>query len=148
MRSRPIVSAGAWKVYVQEDPALRKIWLSIRRQREAIDYSQQKQVLDDLHEQEGIDTFVANYTVYERNDGTVYSLCVWSNDVDSTLPRAECIGFVGSVEDQDMFVLRWDAAMPVVGSRLEEETSLVPVRYRVRQFPNDEQIAQLRQLAR
>jgi len=47
-----------------------------------------------------------------------------------------------------MFVLPWDAAMPVAGSLLEEEAGLVPVRYRARQFPSEQQVAQLRRLAR
>jgi hypothetical protein len=139
---------GVWKVYVPEDAALREMWLSLRRNRDALDYSQQKKILDESHEQQGIDTFVASFNIYEGKDGSVYSLCVWSNGVDSTLPRAERIGFVVSVEDNDMFVVPWDAAMPVAGSLLEEEAGLVPVRYRARQFPSEEQIAQLRALAK
>jgi hypothetical protein len=139
---------GVWKVYVPEDAALREMSLSLRRKRDAVDYSQQKKILDESHEQQEIDTFVASFNIYEGNDGSVYSLCVWSNGVDSTLPRAERIGFVVSVEDNDMFVVPWDAAMPVAGSLLEEEAGLVPVRYRARQFPSEAQIAQLRALVK
>lgn len=139
---------GVWSVYVPEDPSLREIWLATRRRRHALDYTQQKKLLDELHQQQQIDIFVASYTVYKRNDGTVYSACVWSNGVDSTLPQAESIAFVVSVENKDMFVVPWDAAIPVVGNLLEEEPELMPVRYRARQFPSNEQIAQLRQLAR
>jgi hypothetical protein len=41
----------------------------------------------------------------------------------------------------------WDAAVPIVGSLLEEEPEFVPVRYRAREFPNDAQVRELRKLA-
>ncbi len=137
---------GNWSLYVPEDRALRELWLSSRRQRNAIDYQQQKKLLDELHAQQGIDVFVASYKVYEGGGGAVYSGCVWSN-VPSSLPKADKIAFVVSVEDKDMFAVPWDAAWAVVRDLLEEEAGLVPVRYRTREFPGAEQIERLRKLA-
>lgn len=138
---------GKWSVYIPEDTELRELWLSARRQRDALDYDQQKKFLDQIHQQEGIEHFVASYKIYKGDNGRVYSACVWSSDVDTSLPRAEKIAFVVSVENKDMFAVQWDAAVSVVGDLLEEEAELVPPRYRARQFPNNDQIARLRRFA-
>jgi len=137
---------GKWKEYVPEDATLRDAWMKTKRRRDAIDYAQQQELLNAIHEKEDIDIFVASYKIFERKDGLAYSACVWTKDVDSSLPRAERIAFMVDPEGGDHFVVPWEAAAPIVGNLLETE-DLVPVRYRVREFPNPEQIAELRRLA-
>ena len=137
---------GAWNLYMPDEPELRAMCVVNKRHRDALDYQQQKQLLDKFHERSGDDCFVASYKIYEHPDGTVYSACVWSNEVDSSLPRAEKIAFVVDVENKDMFTVPWDAALPIVGDLLEEEPGLTPVRYRAREFPSAEQIGRLRRL--
>jgi hypothetical protein len=138
---------GTWKVHVPHDPTLRELWMKIKRQRDAIDYAEQQKLLNEIHEQEDIDIFVASYKVYEPKDGLAYSACVWTDGVDSSLPRSENIAFMADVENPEYFVVPWEAAEAVVGDMLELEPDLVPVRYRARQFPNEEQLAKLRPLA-
>jgi hypothetical protein len=138
---------GTWKVHVPEDKSLREMWMKIKRQRDAIDYSQQQKLLNEIHEKEDIDIFVASYKIYERKDGFAYSACVWTNGIDSSLPRSENIAFMTDVENPDYFVVPWEAATSVVGDLLELEPDLAPVRYRARQFPSEEQLARLRPLA-
>ena len=48
---------GTWKVHVPEDKSLREMWMKIKRQRDAIDYSQQQKLLNEIHEKEDIDIF-------------------------------------------------------------------------------------------
>ena len=138
---------GTWKVYVPEDKSLREMWMKIKRRRDAIDYSEQQKLLNEIHEIEDIDIFVASYKIYERKDGFAYSACVWTNGIDSSLPRSENIAFMADVENPDYFVVPWEAAASVVGNLLELEPDLAPVRYRARQFPSEEQLAKLRPLA-
>ncbi|MGB8917932.1 MAG: hypothetical protein WCC89_13825 [Candidatus Sulfotelmatobacter sp.] len=138
---------GTWKLYVPEDQSLRNLLLPLKRQRDAIDYSQQQGLLNDIHKLEEIDLFVASYKIFEREDGSSYSACIWSNGIDSLLPQAENIAFLVDLEGKDHFVVPWDAAVSVVGSLLEQEPSLMPIRYRVRQFPNAEQLIELRKFA-
>lgn len=138
---------GTWKVFVPEDQSLRDLWMTIKRQRDALDYSQQQQLLNEIHEIHKIDVFVASYKIYERKDGSAYSACVWSNGVDSSLPQAENIAFLVDIENQEHFMVPWEAAASVVGSLLEQEADLTPVRYRARHFPSAEQLGRLRQLA-
>lgn len=142
-----VLMDGTWKVYVPEDKSLREMWMKIKRQRDAIDYSQQQKLLNEIHEKEGIDIFVASYKIYERKDGFAYSACIWTNGIDTSLPQAENIAFMTDVENPDYFVVPWDAAASVVGDLLELEPDLMPVRYRARQFPTAEQLATLRPLA-
>jgi hypothetical protein len=138
---------GTWKVYVPEDKSLREMWMKIKRQRDAIDYSQQQKLLNEIHEKEGIEIFVASYKVYERKDGLAYSACVWTNGIDTSLPRSENIAFMADVENPEYFVVPWEAAASILGDLLELEPDLAPIRYRARQFPSDDQLARLRPLA-
>lgn len=138
---------GTWKVYVPEDASLRDAWMKIKRRRDAIDYAQQQELLNAIHERENVDIYVASHKILERKDGFAYSVCVWTKGVDSSLPRAENIAFMVDPEGGDHFVVSWEAAASIVGNLLEEETEFVPVRYRVREFPNAAQIAELRRLA-
>ena len=138
---------GTWKLYVPEVQSLRDLWLPIKRRREAIDYSQQQALLNEIHKLEDVDIFVASYKIYEQKGGIAYSACIWSNGVDSLLPRAENIALMADLEDPEYFVVPWDAAASVVGDLLELEPDLVPVRYRVREFPSAEQLAKLRPFA-
>ena len=138
---------GTWKVYVPEDKSLREMWMKIKRRRDAIDYSEQQKLLNEIHEIEGIDIFVASYKIYERKDGFAYSACVWTSGIDSSLPRSENIAFMADVENPDYFVVPWETAAAVVGNLLELEPDLAPARYRARQFPSEEQLAKLRPLA-
>jgi len=138
---------GTWKVHIPEDKTLRELWMKIRRQRDAIDYAQQQTLLNEIHELEDIDIFVASYKVYEQKGGVAYSACVWTDGIDSSLPRSENIALMADAENPEYFVVPWEAAKSVVGDMLELEPDLVPVRYRARQFPSEEQLAKLRPLA-
>jgi hypothetical protein len=138
---------GTWKVHIPEDPALRELRMKIKRQRDAIDYAQQQKLLNEIYELEDIEIFVASYKVYERKDGLAYSACVWTDGVDSSLPRSENIALMADVENPEYFVVPWEATESVIGDMLELEPNLVPVRYRARQFPSEEQLAKLRPVA-
>jgi hypothetical protein len=115
-----LLENGVWKTYIPEDPALQEIWRSTRRNRDAADYSHQKQPLDKLQGSDGV--FVASFMMFKSKDGVEFSACVWTKDVDTSMPRT--------------------------GNLLEPDPRLIPPRYRARQFPSDEQMAQLRRVAK
>jgi hypothetical protein len=119
--------------------------MAIKRQRDAIDYARQQKLLNEIHETEKIDIFVASHKIYEPKNGTRYS--VWTNGIDSSLPQTEKIAFLMDSEGADHFIVPWEAAAGVIGNLPEREADLIPVRYRVRDFPSAEQIVKLRQLA-
>jgi hypothetical protein len=137
---------GKWELYIPEDAELKSQWRLTRMRRDYLDYDQQKKLLDQIHEDTGEDYFVASYTVFERPDKTHQSICVWTRDVDSSLPKTDAIAFILDAESKDMFVVPWERAVEVVGGLLHEESELIPVRYRAREFPDKEQVKQLRQM--
>jgi uncharacterized protein YtpQ (UPF0354 family) len=136
-----------WQLYVPEDESLQKQWLNIRRRRDATDYEQQKGYLEAIYSKEGKDIFLAGCQLIERNDESLFTRCVWSNEVDSSLPRVDSIAFGVDVAKKDILLVAWEPALQVVGHLMEPDLTLNPIRYRARVFPNSSQIVQLRDLA-
>ncbi len=141
------LEGGRWQQYVPEDATLRGLWMTIRQRRDAIDYRDQQDLLKAIYQREGIDIFVAGYHLFDGKAGPDYSLCVWSNGVDSLLPQTERIAFAVNPEGKSHLVVSWASALPIIGDLLEEEPEFAPVRYRARKFPDEVRIAKLRQLA-
>jgi len=141
-----LLENGVWKTYIPEDPALQEIWRSTRRNRDAADYSHQKQLLDKLQGSDGV--FVASFMMFKSKDGVEFSACAWTKDVDTSMPRTEFVGLVTQVESKERVLVRGDDVMSVAGNLLEPDPRLIPPRYRARQFPSDEQMAQLRRVAK
>lgn len=146
-----ILLNGEWRLYIPEDAALRGTCLDLKRDRDAIDYHQQKECLDAIHEREKKDLFVAKYQIYEHKmEGQTtkrISTCAWS-PADALLPRAENITFVleTSSQKKDIFTVPWEAAVQIAGDHMQEEPDMYPRRYRTRTLPSEAQIAELRKV--
>jgi len=141
-----VLDDGAWQLYVPEDLELQQMWMATKRRRDALDYAHQKELIEKTPEYQ--DVFLAKFSVFQRDDGSLFSVGVWPKDVDTLLPQAEIIAFVLDEESKDSFMVLWDAAAPIVGYLLREEPGLTPVRYRARRYPNEDEIARLRSVAR
>jgi len=103
------------------------------------DYSEQKELLDRLHEKTGEDVFVASYSVMEHKDtGHRMSYCVWTKDSISLLPQTERIVLGG--EGQAPVMVRWEKVVAIAGN-LMTPMGIYPERYRVEGFPTAEQLA-------
>lgn len=105
-------------------------------------YAEQGEALKALHERTGEDVFVASYQGIRR-EGQVMSYCVWSEGVDTLLPRTDEVFFFRPTSEGDGELVgqcRWDRVKEVVGDRMEP-CGLYPERYRVRSFPTPEQLA-------
>lgn len=64
---------------------------------------------------------------------------LWSDDADTLLPRANKVIFF-QVGKDIVASGDWEKVEQIVG-HLMEETDMYPIRYRVREFPTDEQLA-------
>ena len=106
----------------------------------AAEYNEQKHLLDSLNESQGVDRFVASYSVVEK-DGVVSSYCVWSKGVDSLLPQTDTIALMDSPEGAAASV-PFEIIMDKFGS-LFLETDYYPKRYYVRDFPTEQQFTEL-----
>ena len=129
----PLVAVDAWHL------------LNLRNESGVNDT--QKELLDALHARRGIDLFVAPYQMLARDDLGTLSFAVWTDQVDTLLPRTEFIVFNPKGQNAaDLVLVAWDEARAVVGD-LMESTEHVPERLRVRRFPDAAQLARLRERA-
>lgn len=106
------------------------------------DYDEQKRLLDDLHEKRGTDVHVATFAAHEdRVTHELSTVAVWSEGVEALLPRAEKIGFTaGDPEDPSVLgTAPWKRVREVCGD-LMELTNYWPDRWRVDQFPTQQQL--------
>jgi hypothetical protein len=108
-----------------------------------MEYSEQKELLDNLHQKTGQEIFVASYSALKRKDtGEIVSYAVWSKDVDTLLPRTDLVHFFVSKGENEGSIATsadWGCVMRVAGELLEPQ-GLYPERYRVRRFPSEEQL--------
>ncbi|MEI8375690.1 MAG: hypothetical protein WCJ35_22945 [Planctomycetota bacterium] len=102
-------------------------------------YSEQKELLDKLHEQTGEDLFVASFSAMEhKNTGYLRSYCVWTKNTISLLPVAERIVLGGP--DQAPVMAPWEKVVEIAGD-LMVPMGVYPERYRVDGFPSADQLA-------
>jgi hypothetical protein len=106
------------------------------------EYAEQKKLLDAIHEARDEDVFVASFTAVERDDGSIFSYCVWSDGItDALLPRTQRVLFYRPGEDV-VASAPWEHVICVVGD-LMEETDEYPARYRIHSFPSAQELAEI-----
>ncbi len=103
-------------------------------------------MLDQLHERNEEDVFVASYTATQNQEtGKVSSYCVWSKDVLTLLPEADAVHFFDdelSEEEKLVGSASWDRVLEIVGGMMQRQ-DMCPPRYLVDAFPSREQLAEL-----
>jgi hypothetical protein len=118
--------------------AFHGLWLRSQGQ----DYAEQKDLLDKLHESRGEDLFVASFSVAQHKEtGKRINFCVWADGAVTLLPRTEQI-VLGTLS-QTPLVAAWEKVEAVAGE-LMTPLDMYPERYRVAEFPSDEQLATIR----
>lgn len=105
------------------------------------EYQEQKLLLDAIHEKESVDLFVANFSIAEKRDDSIFSYCVWGKDIESLLPETDFFAVMESLEGPSIMV-PFDVVMEKFGSWFLE-TDYYPKRFHVRDFPTSEQFAEL-----
>jgi hypothetical protein len=111
----------------------------------AVEYGQQKGMLDHHLAAAGEDVHVAKHTLMQRPDGSLWSWAVWVKQVtNGLLPRVDVLAFGDNEDPGAQFAVRWDDALRVAGHVLQEEPSYDPPRWRHRGWPDDSTLALLR----
>ncbi|WP_249582367.1 DUF1444 family protein [Pseudomonas viridiflava] len=109
-------------------------------------YSNQKELLDKLNLETGVDVFVASYHLYELADqnGNTVSMGVWTKDVPTLLPKTDRVAFVDPVPGGEPTVktVLWGEVESELGDLLTTEAGYPP-RYRTLGFPSAEQLDRL-----
>jgi hypothetical protein len=111
----------------------------------AVEYGQQKAMLDDLLRTAGEDVYVAGHTLMERPDGSLWSWAPWVKQVtNGLLPRADLVAFGDNDHPDAHFTVTWDDALRLAGHALHEEADHDPPRWRHRGWPDNDTLALLR----
>ena len=132
--------------HLPDDEVARSGLLRLMRQYLYGDYAAQKETLDELHEKNGTDIFVASYKVMrEEATGEEYSMCVWTEGVDTLLPRTDRVVLGLSLESEtpEHRMVAWDLLQARCGHLMQRVPDAWPERYRVTAFPERELFASL-----
>jgi uncharacterized protein YtpQ (UPF0354 family) len=122
-----------------ESSPLFKDFYKLQLQSLGQDYAQQKDLLDKLHEKQGEDIFVPNFNAIQTPDGRPMSYAVWAAGVShAMLPKTDVL-VLGGLDGKPQMV-EWQKVIDVAGDLLEP-LDVYPVRYRVREFPSEKQLA-------
>src|SRR5262249_5905850 len=99
-------------------------------------YAEQKKLLDDIHQRQGIDVFVASFSAVQKKDGEVVSYCVWGEGLDSLLPVTQKVAFMRKGRERPVALGHWARVVEVAGD-LMDPAEHYPPRYRVREIPDE-----------
>ncbi|MFL9858867.1 DUF1444 family protein [Paraburkholderia madseniana] len=122
-----------WQRFVPEGLEPKLTQLRIREI--AADYQDQLTHLNDIHSREGIDIFVAQYTIAQRPSGELLTACVWTDGVHSLLPATDIVVLFRHEPKQSAYV-PWPELIKECG-HLMTPTEHLPVRYEVKAFPEE-----------
>jgi hypothetical protein len=104
------------------------------------EYTAQKELLDKLHEARGEDLFAATYkAVQNEQTGQLSTYSVWAGDITSWLPQTDMLAFMRHPGDKPR-MFQWDRVVEVAG-HLMEPLDMHPPRFKVSEFPSEEQFA-------
>ncbi|MCA9121215.1 MAG: hypothetical protein H6822_21795 [Planctomycetaceae bacterium] len=105
-------------------------------------YAEQKELLNAVNEQTSEDdAFVASFSGLQNDAGDVKSYCVWGAGVHTLLPKTQYIML--STENGLVASGKWDTVQRHVGDLMRPAKGLYPIRYRVREFPSQQQLADI-----
>nr|WP_199047149.1 DUF1444 family protein [Dyella sp. ASV24] len=136
---------GSWKVFDGGQHAREKLARPEYLRRLGV-YADQKKLLDQIHEKEGVDVFVASYLVYENPElGGLFGVAQLTRGVRTLLPRADYVWFY-CTENREVISVPW-AAAAIAFPSLATEASFYPELVLVSDFPNQDQLDALRESA-
>ncbi|MCM2459116.1 DUF1444 family protein [Pseudomonas sp. CG7] len=109
-------------------------------------YSNQKELLDKVNLETGVDVFVASYHLYELADqnGKTVSMSAWTKGVLTLLPKTDRVALVEPVQGGEPTVktVPWGELESELGDLLTTDAGYPP-RYRTLGFPSPEQLNRL-----
>lgn len=109
------------------------------------EYTDQKDLLEQLHTSRGEDVFVSSFSgVQDSKTGHTSSYCVWPRGVPTLLPETEQVFLMGGDPKKPELLAQatWNRVQQVVGHMLKIQ-DCYPPRYLVSEFPSDREIQQL-----
>jgi len=112
-----------------------------------MEYNDQKELLDQIHEQTGQDLFVASYSaVQHKSSGRITSYSVWSDGVETLLPETDDIVLLRPQPGADKVAVvaagSFQRVRDVAGELMQPQGTY-PERWRVLEFPSPQQLADI-----
>lgn len=110
-----------------------------------MEYNDQKELLDQIHQSTSEDIFVASFSaVQQKESGRISSYSVWSQGVPTLLPETDDIVLLRANGAADKVELAaaggWRRVLEIAGD-LMVPLGMYPERYRVLEFPTAQQLA-------
>ena len=124
--------------YLPEDEEVASLLADLQRIALQEDYAEQKQLLEQVHEKQGVDVFVASYMLYKGEDERIFSAASWTESVEALLPRTDRVALVrmdAGGQPQQAGIVGWEQIEAVAGHLMRPEPDTYPPRYRVGAFP-------------
>lgn len=108
-------------------------------------YADQQELLHAIHEKEQNGIFVAGFSAVEdQTTGEKRSYCVWGEGVDAILPQSQYIVLPTEADLAGSESIHaggtWSRVRQVVGDLMQPVPDLYPPRWRVREFPSQQQL--------
>jgi hypothetical protein len=140
------LEGDAWETWLPErsSPQFAKFH-ELKVRTVGMEYNDQKELLDQIHEKTGADLFVASFNAVQRKDtGAIASYGIWAQDVVTLLPETDDVILLRGDPEANNIELAaagpWQKVRDVVGD-LMQPLGVYPERYRVNKFPTAQQLA-------
>jgi len=118
---------------------LRARFREMERQFFYLEYADQKESLEQLHQKEVTDVFVATCSAVRNQDTEeIFTYCVWPEGVIALLPV--CDKIILGANGQSGKMADWDKVQAIAGELMREDETLYPPRLRVSEFPTPAQL--------
>ena len=119
---------------------------TLQREDRAGDYAEQQAALEKMHEDAGIDVFVAKHTLIQRStDGALLSYAVLPKDVDTWLPECDLV-VLSEAQGGASTIVSWSDFIEHARHLIERLPFAVP-RWKVLGFPERDCLEKLREVA-
>lgn len=123
--------------------------LLTRLQSKARAYQEQQHLLENLYQLEGVKEAVGPFAVLRGDENEVLTATMWLYGTVALLPKADLVELVWptppSQEEPRTWAIKWEQLAKLLGDRMTL-TQEVPERWRVQQFPADEELLKLTEL--
>ena len=105
-------------------------------------YAVQKKLMDEMHERNSIDIFVASFMAFSNSQSDrPFSVATWTEGVHALLPVTDSV-ILGRQGSSDMLTVGWNDLLRTC-SDLMRRTADIPARYEVTAYPDESRLKEL-----
>lgn len=138
--------AGAWETWeAPEGHGAYTVISNMIHLAHAVNYSDQKSLLEEKNKIERRDIFVATFTLLQQKDSERYtSISTWADKVVSLLPKTDLIAIETQSKKEQFLLVPWEKVAEIVGERLRVQ-DIYPQRFLVESSPDAAELNKLKE---